>query len=402
MKKFVIMLMITVLGIITIGCSSTQGSELSTKEKVEDFEYMYKVIKEGYPYLEVNKRLNNVDWLANKEAYLDRVKATTNDEEFISEMTDIVGDLNNGHTMVINSKEIYTFLESVLAKAGWYDFWKDEHVVNRYKSIGDNKESTKQPIVKKDITTKDVIDKKVGYIHLPQMYMESENVTMKDIEADMKLIDDYVRTLENHQALIIDIRGNGGGADSYWSSIVSKITKKDINKKGYLLFRNDSEVMKKYVDKRGFDVEPIENLPKEILEKAPKEVDTDFTEFHEQIIKVPTNYMSKFEGNIYLLVDKVVYSSSESFAIFCKDTGFATIIGERTGGDGGGIDPIMFDLENSGLLVKISSDMYLTDDGTCNEEFKTTPDYEVSDVTRTENFEDDKCIQKVLEIENIK
>ncbi|MGL5748911.1 MAG: S41 family peptidase, partial [Paraclostridium sp.] len=167
-------------------------------------------------------------------------------------------------------------------------------------------------------------------------------------------------------------------------------------------FRNDSEVMKKYVDKRGFDVEPIENLPKEILEKAPKEVDTDFTEFHEQIIKVPTNYMSKFEGNIYLLVDKVVYSSSESFAIFCKDTGFATIIGERTGGDGGGIDPIMFDLENSGLLVKISSDMYLTDDGTCNEEFKTTPDYEVSDVTRTENFEDDKCIQKVLEIENIK
>ena len=50
----------------------------------------------------------------------------------------------------------------------------------------------------------------------------------------------------------------------------------------------------------------------------------------------------------------------------------------------------------------MASDMYLTGQGICNEEFKTKPDYEVSDVTRTKNFEDDKCIQKVLELENIK
>lgn len=43
--------------------------------------------------------------------------------------------------------------------------------------------------------------------------------------------------------------------------------------------------------------------------------------------------------------------------------------------------------------------MFLTGDGVCNEEFKTTPDYEVVDVKRRESIEDDKCVQKVLELE---
>ena len=34
----------------------------------------------------------------------------------------------------------------------------------------------------------------------------------------------------------------------------------------------------------------------------------------------------------------------------------------------------------------MSSDMYITSDGTCNEEFKTIPDYEIKDCTRTSNF----------------
>ena len=149
------------------------------------------------------------------------------------------------------------------------------------------------------------------------------------------------------------------------------------------------------------ELESIDNLPKELLENVPKEVMTDFSEFMEVPVVIESDTKSKFKGNIYLLVDEAVYSSSESFSIFCKDSGFATLIGERTGGDGGGMDPVLFNLKNSGLIVRMSAHMYLTEQGICNEEFKTTPDYEISYVTRTKNFEDDKCIQKVLELENI-
>lgn len=402
MKKFLSMIMVVIMFVMLAGCSSTnEKSQLSTKEKVEDFEYMYKVIKEGYPFLEVNKRLNNEDWLANKDKYLEKIKNTTNDDEFVNVMTEIVMKLNNGHTHIINDRDTYNFVKSVYSQANWYDFLDNEEVINRYKSTDSTEKSTKSPIIKKNVNVEDVIEGKIGYMHLPQMYMVSEGITKEDIEKDMKIIDDYINTLENHQALIIDIRGNTGGSDSYWTNIVSKVTPKYIERKGYLAFKTESDIMRNYVNKKGIELKPIENLPKEVLNNAPKEVLSQFSEFHESILGIKSNKTSKFKGNIYLLVDKSVYSSSESFSIFCKDTGFATLIGETTGGDGGGVDPVLFNLKNSGLIVRMSSDMYLTGKGICNEEFKTTPDYEVEGASRTEKFEDDKCIQKVLKLENI-
>ncbi|WP_442952502.1 S41 family peptidase [Paraclostridium sp. AKS81] len=108
-----------------------------------------------------------------------------------------------------------------------------------------------------------------------------------------------------------------------------------------------------------------------------------------------------FKGNIYLLTDKKVYSSSEFFAMFCKESKFATLIGGTTGGDGGGLDPALFELKNSGLIVRMASGMYLNKDGICDEEVKTIPDFEINNCERTKNVKDDKCINKVLELEHI-
>lgn len=64
---------------------------------------MYNLFKDNYPFFKVNKRLNGIDWLANKDEYIERIKATNTDEEFIDEMTKIVAELNNGHTHVISN-----------------------------------------------------------------------------------------------------------------------------------------------------------------------------------------------------------------------------------------------------------------------------------------------------------
>lgn len=401
MRKQISMILISIMCISLVACGDTEDKKLTKEEKVEDFEYMFETIETAYPYLEVNERVNNVDWIAKKEEYLVKIKNTKNDDEFMEVLTEILSELNNGHTKLINSKELYEFFKSAYEQTGWCDFLDDEKVVTRYNSIKGNIQNTKEPMVKKDIITKDVVDKEVGYIHLPQMYGIYGGITEKDIESDMKKIDDYINTLENYKALIIDIRGNSGGDDMYWRNIVSKLISDDIENKGYCVFRNDSKIIKDYVDKRELIVNSIDNLPKELLKNVPREVISDFSGFISITVSIESSTNSKFQGNIYLLVDDIVYSSSESFAIFCKNTGFATLIGEKTGGDGGGIDPILFDLKNSGLIVRMTSEMYLTRQGICNEEFKTIPDYVITDVTRTKNFEDDKCIQKVLELENI-
>ena len=86
-----------------------------------------------------------------------------------------------------------------------------------------------------------------------------------------------------------------------------------------------------------------------------------------------------FDGRLWLLVDENVWSAAEGFTIFCKSTGFATVIGERTGGGGKSEVPIAFPLPNSGLLVLFEDVLGFNDDGTCNAFVGTTPDIEVAD-----------------------
>ena len=89
----------------------------------------------------------------------------------------------------------------------------------------------------------------------------------------------------------------------------------------------------------------------------------------------PGNYRAPFEGRIWLLVGPQVYSASESFAVFCKETDFAKLMGEQTGGDGiGSLDPVFLQLPNSGILVQYTMMYGLNPDGSSSEEAGTTPD----------------------------
>lgn len=92
-------MIITIYTLVACGVSSSsEVSQLTEKEKVEDFEYLYKTIEENYPFLEVNKRVNGVDWLGNKEEYLESIKSSNGDYQFIQTLDNILKDLNNDHT----------------------------------------------------------------------------------------------------------------------------------------------------------------------------------------------------------------------------------------------------------------------------------------------------------------
>ncbi len=138
-----------------------------------------------------------------------------------------------------------------------------------------------------------------------------------------------------------------------------------------------------------------------MVKNAPKEVENMFTDFEYNQVVVEGKSNTPFKGKIYLLVDDMVFSGAESFAIFCKEQDFATIIGCKTGGDGYVYDPVLFKLENSGLIARMSSSMYLTDSGICDEEDKVTPDIYVEYTMKNNIPELDDCINKVLELEKI-
>ena len=117
--------------------------------------------------------------------------------------------------------------------------------------------------------------------------------------------------------------------------------------------------------------QPVSKLPE--LPNLNRENVRDCTYFLQEDYTVhPVG--NGFAGKIWLLVSGDNYSSSEYAAMFSKASGFATLVGETTGGDGIGTDPVYLILPNSGLVVQYSPMYGVTADGTGSEEYGTTPD----------------------------
>lgn len=217
MGKKICIIISMIMSLILVGCSNS--SNLTEEEKLADFEQLYNEIESGYPFLEVNKRLNKQDWLANKDIYEQRIKDTNSDKEFISELNLILRDLNNSHTHLIDNQISFDFFRKTYSPLNWYDFFDDEKVINRYSSI--KKGFAYKEISYKENTIKGLVENEVGYIHIPQMYSANG-----DINKDMETIKAYLEKIKDYKALVIDIRGNPGGTDEYWRSLVAVISDK--------------------------------------------------------------------------------------------------------------------------------------------------------------------------------
>jgi Periplasmic protease len=119
---------------------------------------------------------------------------------------------------------------------------------------------------------------------------------------------------------------------------------------------------------------PLSTLPElPGLDAADRALATDVLTVSHTV--EPAAKPSPFRGRIWVLVDESVYSASESFVLFCQQTGFATLVCRTTGGDGiGAMDPVYLQLPNSGILIQYTVPLGLNPDGSSNEEMGTTPD----------------------------
>jgi C-terminal processing protease CtpA/Prc len=80
----------------------------------------------------------------------------------------------------------------------------------------------------------------------------------------------------------------------------------------------------------------------------------------------------------WVIIDDSVYSSADSFSAFCKATGWATLVGQATHGDGQGTSAVLISLPNTGLLVRFSGIAAETPDGTLNAVTGIIPDFQIN------------------------
>lgn len=53
----------------------------------------------------------------------------------MTELLSILKDLNNGHTHIVDDESLFAMLKDVYGAMGWYDFFDDSKVINRYESL---------------------------------------------------------------------------------------------------------------------------------------------------------------------------------------------------------------------------------------------------------------------------
>jgi Periplasmic protease len=362
---------------------SEQSHALSKEQMYQDYDYMWNIISENYPYIGVAERVTGLEFSEVKMKYRNKIASIENDKEFFNLVEECLAQFGGcGHMMALNKDKYFNhmlisyqykqnptheFLYNVMNNKKSKHFYQYD-----YKDTAKSNQLSKESNV---VTNNNALTKESDVIY--KKYMNNKVAYMKiksfnNLESDKKEIQQFFHGMKGCNSLIIDIRGNTGGNAEYWRNyLVLPNLKEKVTYHETMLIRGEKS--KKFVS-LVCELQPISKLNI-----------TKYSNLNMNDIKMMDNFTinsyeykkskkPEFSGDIYLLVDNKVYSAAEGLAYFCKSTGWATIIGENTGGDGMLMNPMVCVLKNSGICFQFTAQLGLNSDGSSNEEVGTNPD----------------------------
>lgn len=365
---------------------------LTSDQKVIDFEYLYAVLRDNYPFFGVAERKYGVDWLAKHDEYVLRLKATADDAAYYRELNSILRELHDGH-LDFSPTIKYSKFKPILDGLG-PDFEPWSRAMHR-----DSVRAVywEQLLAKKDVEHKPVKKKSLPKQRGKKSYyadtllcngkialMRLSSLPYEKISVDSLRIASFLSTISEADYLIIDIQGNSGGSELYWSRlVVSRLIPKPITYFSTQIVRG-GEINREYCPEF---FEEAESLTGEVCSGLPDELYDGTFYLRKYPCEVAASDPIAFRGKIYLLVDRKVFSSAGGWADFCKQTGWATVVGETTGVQGIGRDPIVISLPESGLLLRYPYCNGINADGTFNGEVGVRPDIEIHGKDKNERLQ---------------
>lgn len=292
---------------------------------------------------------------------------------------------NNGHLSIVEPADYFSLLPSVRlyrrsGQTAWADILERKETREKYRSLLaldraiNSSSEEEEPALETPAPA-------AGRRDPPPVagewggLCENRTVFPPSTRPDRAILSDFYRQCGDCTDLIFDLTDNSGGSEAYWEELlVAPHIDEPLSSEHLALVRH-SRNNAPYLD-QVFPAEcllPLNQLPSlPHLEPGDLDLATHFVRVCHRV--EPADQPSPFRGRIWVLVDESVYSASESIALFCQQTGFATLVGSATSGDGIGTDPVFLQLPNSGILVQYTPVFGLNPDGSSNEELGTLPD----------------------------
>lgn len=382
----------------TVPNNEKEWLDLQPEDYLTDFEMFYQEFKNNFPYIGVAKRKYGIDYERNYHNTRTLLKSCTNDfdyyhllREHFFEYTyvghlDIWGTRYNSYIeewkdyasesdgmafryKILNnpvSKKNYARMEKVIdALSSKYDDYVLQFDVRKEEEpdispdLGRDNPNVSLEIIEEDNIAKVTIN----------------SFDMSLFEEDKKILFEYYHKIQNYKHIIFDIRQNTGGGMEYFNELVmAPFIDEKVSVPVYIFMKNGEITKDTLSAHMGNDIDwkPMSEVPALVGLNKDDRLELDyFYQFSYEI--EPSSENINFTGKMWMLVGSNNYSSAEYAAMMAKESNFATLVGENTGGDGIGIDPTFIVMPKSGFVVQYSP-IYGTDaNGVNSEEAGTSP-----------------------------
>lgn len=283
------------------GCERFYLDKGDNYTQVDIFEEAWTFTKQEYSYFE----LKGVDWDFVKTQYEPLVYDNMSNDSLFTVIDAMLDELEDGHNN----------LTSPFDRSRSWDWYLDYpenyngEIIERYYYQGNQR--FVGPIIYLDLDS-------LAYLSYRSF---SNEISDENLEALSKL-------LANKKGVVLDIRNNGGGS----------------------IFNADKLA--------GFftDVDYLAGYERFKIGPGPN----DFSDFIESEVKAYEGDSGPFTGEVVLLTNRKSYSASTFFSMYLSANPRATLLGDQTGGGGGG--PAYTELRN-GWSLRVSGSQTIDKSG---------------------------------------
>lgn len=331
-----------------------------------DYALLWEILESDYPYLPY-LREKGVDIEGLREKHLQQAVEAANAKEFAGVVAKLFASLKNtGHLSLLGPEmfsDMYGYcvlspgseagegLREMLIKAaesGYYTapetYSEDLSAYGSFPEISVSYDEESETLIFK----------------IPTFYTTT-------IERDSSLYAETIAQYPEAKNIVFDVTGNSGGDTRYWQTNIIARFGEDCTFKWRSFYRsspNNDVIAGEYAEIHS--VSDADSVPEWVIASGLDR----YLCFEEHI---EGRDAIRSDAKRWVLADAGVFSAAEQFVCFCKATGWATVVGKKTRGDGLGFEPALHLLPDSGLLFRFSMSAGENPDGTMNVE-GTAPD----------------------------